>query len=68
MDIIASGLGWRLSKSDDPYYYILELNSRYGTVEITLKRGSERQLGYDILRTYEDLKAQGPLLEARIEP
>ena len=59
MDIIASGLGWRLSKNGD--HYILELNSRYGTIEITLKGMSERYLGYDIQHTYEDLEAQGPI-------
>jgi len=56
---IITGTGWKLTKNDGDF--ILELYSPYGTVEVKQKGMSHRYMCYDILMTYEDLEAQGPI-------
>lgn len=68
MELVASGFEWRLSKNSEPYYYLLELITPYGTIETKLKGVHERGLGFEILRVFEDLKAQVPIeVESQVE-
>ena len=60
MNELASGHGWTLSKTKDGYM-LLELKSIYGIVELKSKGFPIESMFDDVLRTYERLKAQGPI-------
>lgn len=64
MNVLASGDGWKLYQEDGKT--VLELHSIYGIVEVKAKNTLESSFVHydlfkDILRVYDDLKAQGPV-------
>lgn len=67
MKELASGNSWTISETEEGYL-LLELKSIYGTVETKAKGVREYRMFHDILITYDDLKAQGPVVvESQVE-